>query len=51
MDLFTCVGMISQRLLPKKDGKGSGTSDRNHANSPLISDLVFKGEIHEIRRS
>ena len=41
--------MISQRLLPKKDGKGRVAAIEIMLNSPLISDLIFKGEVHEIK--
>jgi hypothetical protein len=41
--------MVSQRLLPKKDGKGRVAAVEVMLNSPLISDLIFKGEVHEIK--
>ncbi len=41
--------MVSQRLLPKKDGKGRVAAIEIMLNSPLISDLIFKGEVHEIK--
>jgi twitching motility protein PilU len=40
---------ISQRLIPKKDGKGRVAAFEIMLNSPLISDLIFKGDIHEIK--
>jgi twitching motility protein PilU len=40
---------ISQRLIPKKDGKGRMAAFEVMLNSPLISDLIFKGDIHEIK--
>lgn len=40
---------ISQRLIPKKEGKGRAAAVEVMLNSPLISDLIFKGEIHEIK--
>ena len=50
MDLsLNLRAMVSQRLLPKKDGKGRVAAIEIMLNSPLISDLVFKGEIHEIK--
>jgi twitching motility protein PilU len=50
MDLsLNLRAMVSQRLLPKKDGKGRVAAIEVMLNSPLISDLIFKGEIHEIK--
>jgi twitching motility protein PilU len=50
MDLsLNLKAMISQRLLPKKDGKGRVAAIEIMLNSPLVSDLIFKGEIHEIK--
>jgi twitching motility protein PilU len=40
---------VSQRLLPKKDGKGGRLRLKIMLNSPLISDLIFKGDVHEIK--
>jgi twitching motility protein PilU len=41
--------MISQRLIPKKDSKGRAAAIEILINSPLISDLIFKGAINEIK--
>ncbi|MCK6406188.1 MAG: PilT/PilU family type 4a pilus ATPase [Rhodocyclaceae bacterium] len=50
MDLsLNLRAMVSQRLLPKRDGKGRVAAVEIMLNSPLISDLIFKGEIHEIK--
>ena len=50
MDLsLNLRGLVSQRLLPKKDGKGRVAAIEIMLNSPLISDLIFKGEVHEIK--
>ncbi len=50
MDLsLNLRAMISQRLIPKKDGKGRSAAIEVMLNSPLISDLIFKGEVHEIK--
>src|SRR6266851_5872829 len=50
MDLsLNLRGMISQRLIPLKEGKGRCAAVEIMLNSPLISDLVFKGEVHEIK--
>src|ERR1700704_784205 len=50
MDLSLNVrAFVSQRLIPKKDGKGRAVSVEIMLNTPLISDLIFKGEVHEIK--
>jgi twitching motility protein PilU len=50
MDLSLNVrAMISQRLLPIKKRKGRVPAVEIMINSPLISDLIFKGDIPEIR--
>jgi twitching motility protein PilU len=40
--------LVSQRLIPKQDGKGRHAAVEIMLNSPLISDLIFKGEVAEI---
>ncbi len=42
-------GIISQRLIPLKEGKGRCPAVEVMLNSPLISDLIFKGDVHEIK--
>jgi len=50
MDLsLNLKGMISQRLIPKRDGPGRCAAIEIMLNSPLISDLIFKGEVHELK--
>jgi len=50
MDLsLNLRAMISQRLIPKKDGKGRVAAVEVMLNSPLISDLIYMGEVHEIK--
>jgi len=50
MDLsLNLRSLISQRLLPKKDGKGRVAAIEIMLNSPLIADLIFKGDVHEIK--
>ncbi|MBT9475051.1 PilT/PilU family type 4a pilus ATPase [Polaromonas sp.] len=41
--------MISQRLVPLQDGKGRHAVFEIMLNSPLISDLIFKGDVLEIK--
>ena len=50
MDLsLNLKGFISQRLIPKREGKGRAAAIEILLNSPLISDLIFKGDVHEIK--
>ena len=50
MDLsLNLRSMISQRLLPLKDRKGRIPAVEVLLNSPLISDLIFKGEVPGIK--
>ena len=50
MDLsLNLKAMVSQRLVPKQDGKGRVAIVEVMLNSPLISDLIFKGEVAEIK--
>ncbi|MBI5923156.1 MAG: PilT/PilU family type 4a pilus ATPase [Betaproteobacteria bacterium] len=50
MDLsLNLRGIIAQRLIPLKEGKGRAAAIEIMLNSPLISDLIFKGEVHGIK--
>jgi len=50
MDLsLNLKGMVSQRLLPRESGRGRIAAVEILLNTPLISDLIFKGEIAEIK--
>jgi twitching motility protein PilU len=50
MDLsLNLRAMVSQRLIPLRDGKGRTAAIEIMLNSPLISDLIFKGEVAEIK--
>jgi twitching motility protein PilU len=50
MDLsLNLKGFISQRLVPRKSGIGRIAAVEILLNSPLISDLIFKGQVHEIK--
>src|SRR5499427_11006060 len=50
MDLsLNLKAVISQRRIPLKEGKGRAAAVEVLLNSPLISDLIFKGEIHGIK--
>jgi twitching motility protein PilU len=50
MDLsLNLKSVISQRLIPKRDGAGRTAAIEILLNSPLISDLIFKGDVHGIK--
>ena len=50
MDLsLNLKAVISQRLIPMKSKKGRVAAIEIMLNSPLISDLIFKGDVHEIK--
>lgn len=50
MDLsLNLRAMISQRLIPAKSGKGRCAAVEIMLNSPLISDLIFNGEVQQIK--
>ncbi|HEY9381499.1 MAG TPA: PilT/PilU family type 4a pilus ATPase [Burkholderiales bacterium] len=50
MDLsLNLRGMVSQRLIPLRESKGRIPAVEVMLNSPLIADLIFKGEVHEIK--
>jgi twitching motility protein PilU len=50
MDLsLNLKALISQRLLPREEGAGRIAAVEIMLNSPLISDLIFKGEVSEVK--
>ncbi len=50
MDLsLNLKSIISQRLIPKQDGKGRSAAVEILLNTPLISYLIFKGDVSEIK--
>ncbi len=50
MDLsLNLKALISQRLIPRAGSKGRAAAIEILLNSPLISDLIFKGEVHGIK--
>ena len=50
MDLsLNLRALVSQRLIAKQDSKGRTAVVEIMINSPLISDLIFKGEVGEIK--
>jgi twitching motility protein PilU len=50
MDLsLNLKGVVSQRLIPRADQKGRVPAVEVMINTPLMSDLIFKGEVHEMK--
>jgi len=50
MDLSLNIkALISQRLIPKKEGVGRAAAIEIMLNSPLIADMIFKGEVNAIK--
>ena len=50
MDLsLNLKALVSQRLLPRQEGRGRVAAVEIMLNSPLVSDLIFKGEVGEIK--
>jgi twitching motility protein PilU len=50
MDLsLNLKAFVSQRLVPRKESKGRVAAIEVLLNSPFIADLIFKGDVHEIK--
>ncbi len=50
MDLsLNLKGIVSQRLLPRQEGKGRIAAVEVMLNTPLVADMIFKGEVGEIK--
>jgi twitching motility protein PilU len=50
MDLsLNLKSIVSQRLLPREEGKGRVAAVEILLNTPLIAELIFKGEVHEMK--
>ena len=50
MDLsLNLKAIVSQRLLPREEGKGRIAAVEVLLNTPLIADLIFKGEVAEMK--
>ena len=50
MDLsLNLKGIVSQRLLPREEGKGRIAAVEILLNTPLVADLIFKGEVAELK--
>lgn len=52
MDLsLNLRSFVSQRLIPKANGKGRVAAIEVLLNSPYVADLIFKGEVHTIKEA
>lgn len=52
MDLsLNLRAIVSQRLIPRQDGKGRVAALEIMINSPRIADLIFKGDVSEIKEA
>ncbi len=50
MDLsLNLKAIISQRLIPRADGNGRRAAIEILINTPLMADLILKGEVHEMK--
>ncbi|MEF7617580.1 PilT/PilU family type 4a pilus ATPase [Aquincola sp. MAHUQ-54] len=50
MDLsLNLKALVSQRLLPLQEGKGRIAAVEILLNTPLVSDMIFKGEVGELK--
>jgi len=50
MDLsLNLKAIVSQRLLPREEGKGRIAAVEILLNTPLVSDMIFKGEVGELK--
>ncbi|SCZ61895.1 PilT/PilU family type 4a pilus ATPase [Thiohalomonas denitrificans] len=50
MDLsLNMKAVIAQRLIPKKDGIGRRAAVEVMINTPLMADLIHKGEVHQMK--
>ncbi len=50
MDLsLNLKAVISQRLLPRASGEGRVPAVEIMLNTPLMSDLIFKGDVHDMK--
>lgn len=52
MDLsLNLKAVVSQRLVPRTNGKGRRAAIEILLNTPLVSDLIFKGEVHGLKET
>ncbi|WP_395669879.1 PilT/PilU family type 4a pilus ATPase [Rhodoferax sp.] len=46
---FNLNAVVSQRLVPRQDGKGRVAAVEVMVNTPLVADLILKGDVAEIK--
>ena len=52
MDLsLNTRAIVSQRLVPRADGTGRAAAVEILLNTPLVADLIFKGEVHSLKEA
>ncbi len=52
MDLsLNTRAIVSQRLIPRADGLGRAAAVEILLNTPLVADLIFKGEVHSLKEA
>jgi twitching motility protein PilU len=52
MDLsLNLKAVVSQRLVPKANGKGRRAAIEILLNTPMVSDQIFKGEVHGLKET
>jgi twitching motility protein PilU len=50
MDLsLNMKAMVSQRLVPREDGRGRGAAVEIMLNTPLVADLIFRGQVGDLK--
>ncbi|NDY91018.1 PilT/PilU family type 4a pilus ATPase [Ideonella livida] len=50
MDLsLNLKGMVSQRLIPREDGRGRVAAVEILLNTPLVADMIFRGQVAELK--
>ncbi|MDA8390943.1 MAG: PilT/PilU family type 4a pilus ATPase [Gammaproteobacteria bacterium] len=52
MDLsLNTKAIVSQRLIPTTNGQGRAAAVEILLNTPLVADLIFKGEVHSLKEA
>ncbi|BAU49124.1 twitching motility protein PilT [Sulfurifustis variabilis] len=52
MDLsLNLKAVVSQRLVPRANGKGRRAAIEILLNTPMVQDLIFKGEVHALKET
>ena len=47
--MYKRQALVSQRLMPREQGRGRVAAVEILLNTPLVGDLIFKGEVSEIK--